>query len=393
MERLTKPIVIGTVGSGYGAFLHVNGYLNAGGIPIRLKTLCARNREKAERFQRRYGYEQVCTDFEELLLDPEIDVIDLSVPPALHIPFSIRALKAGKHIICEKPVTGYFGDPEAKDIGKTMKKSEMWREVQKSLEELKQAVDASECKFMYAENFIYATPVQKAAEILRAKKSKIVLMTGEETIVGSSSPLAGKWRHFGGGSLMRNGIHPLTGMLYLKQVEAKARGEKITVKSVTADCGRQTACLSEEELSYINARPEDVEDVAMVTVTFSDGTKCMTICSDAVLGGSRNYINVYSNDTTMMCNLTPTDLLNTYAMDDKGLEEVGWGELVTSKTGWNKVFVSDEVVRGYTGEMKSFLESVAYGREPETGFDLAYEAIRVVYAAYQSAEEGRRIDF
>ena len=38
MERLTKPIVIGTVGSGYGAFLHVNGYLNAGGIPIRLKT-------------------------------------------------------------------------------------------------------------------------------------------------------------------------------------------------------------------------------------------------------------------------------------------------------------------------------------------------------------------
>ena len=86
-------------------------------------------------------------------------------------------------------------------------------------------------------------------------------------------------------------------------------------------------------------------------------------------------------------------MLNTYAMDDKGLEEVGWGELVTSKTGWNKVFVSDEVVRGYTGEMKSFLESVAYGREPETGFDLAYEAIRVVYAAYQSAEEGRRIDF
>ena len=73
--------------------------------------------------------------------------------------------------------------------------------------------DYAECKFMYAENFIYATPVQKAAEILRAKKSKIVLMTGEETIVGSSSPLAGKWRHFGGGSLMRNGIHPLTGML------------------------------------------------------------------------------------------------------------------------------------------------------------------------------------
>ena len=43
-----KRITIGTVGYGYGAFLHVNGYLNAGGIPIRLKTVCARNAEKAE---------------------------------------------------------------------------------------------------------------------------------------------------------------------------------------------------------------------------------------------------------------------------------------------------------------------------------------------------------
>ena len=52
-----KRITIGTVGYGYGAFLHVNGYLNAGGIPIRLKTVCARNAEKAEAFRAKYGYD------------------------------------------------------------------------------------------------------------------------------------------------------------------------------------------------------------------------------------------------------------------------------------------------------------------------------------------------
>ena len=50
-------ITIGTVGYGYGAFLHVNGYKNAGGIPIRLKTVCARNAEKAEAFRAKYNYE------------------------------------------------------------------------------------------------------------------------------------------------------------------------------------------------------------------------------------------------------------------------------------------------------------------------------------------------
>ena len=58
----------------------------------------------------------------------------------------------------------------------------------------------------------------------------------------------------------------------------------------------------------------------------------------------------------------------------------------------NNVFVSDEVIRGYTGEMKSFLEAMEYGTRPETSFELAYEIIRVVYAAFRSAEEGRRIE-
>ena len=41
----------------------------------------------------------------------------------------------------------------------------------------------------------------------------------------------------GGGTLIRTGTHPLSGMLWLKQQEADARGEKITVQSVFADCG------------------------------------------------------------------------------------------------------------------------------------------------------------
>ena len=55
--------------------------------------------------------------------------------------------------------------------------------------------------------------------------------------------------------------------------------------------------------------------------------------------------------------------------------------------------MNDEIIRGYMGELQDFMEAVAYDRAPASGFSLAYETTKVIYAAYQSAEEGRRIDF
>ena len=218
-------------------------------------------------------------------------------------------------------------------------------------------------------------------------------MKGEESLKGSSSDLAGRWNKVGGGTLMRTGTHPMGGMLWLKRQEAMARGEKITIKSVSCDVGCATRCLTEEEHRHIAARPEDVEDFGVITVTFSDGTKALCIASDTVLGGSRNYIEVYGNNTALHCNITPTDLLNTYFLDEDGLDEVNISEMLPRKLGWNKAFVSDEIIRGYMGELQDFVETVAYDRIPTSDFDLAYDTTKVIYAAYQSAEEGRRIDF
>lgn len=392
MKKDVKPVVVGTVGAGYAAYLHGNGYEKVSGVPVRLKTICDVKVELAEKVKERYGYEQVESDFDTMLQDPEIDVIDIVTPPFLHCAMAIKALKAGKHVICEKPLTGYFGEKGQENVGLTPK-SKMYEEILKTMDELKAVVETSDKKFLYAENFVYATPVQKAAEIIRAKKSKILFMKGEESLKGSSSPLAGKWNCNGGGTLMRVGVHPLTGMLWLKQQEAKARGEKITIKSVMADCGKATECLTDYEHRYITTKHEDVEDFSNVTITFSDGTKCVTMGTDLVLGGTKNYIEVYSNDATLMCNITPTDILNTYFLDEDGLDDVYISEMLPAKLGWNKAFVSDEIIRGYQGELQNFMETIAYDKEPTSGFELAYEATKMMYAAYLSSEEGRRIEF
>lgn len=391
---MEKPIVtIGTVGAGYAAYLHGNGYEKVSGITVRLKTVCDLNLELAKKVQERFGYEQAVSDYHQMLADPEIDVIDIVLPPFLHTTVAMEAMEAGKHVICEKPLTGYFGQKGQENIGVTVPKSEMYRKCLEDMDRLKEVVERTGKKFMYAENFVYATPVQKAAEIIRAKKTKLLFMKGEESLKGSSSPVAGKWNKTGGGTLMRTGTHPMGGMLWLKQQEAIARGETITIQSVSCDVGRATQCLTEDEHRHISARPEDVEDFGVITVTFSDGTKAICIASDTVLGGTRNYIEVYGNNTALNCNITPTDLLNTYFLDEDGLDDVNISEMLPRKLGWNKAFVSDEIIRGYMGELQDFVETIAYDRKPVSDFTLAYDTTKVIYAAYQAAEEGRRIDF
>ena len=182
-------------------------------------------------------------------------------------------------------------------------------------------------------------------------------------------------------------------MLWLKEQEAKARGETITIKSVVADVGVTTACLSEHERRHLLAHPEDVEDFSDMTITFSDGTKGLVISSDTVLGGTRNYINLYGNDCVLKCNINPTDLLDSYFLDEDGMDNVELSQWLPLKKGWNKVWVSDEIIRGYTGELQSFVEAVAYDTVPASGFSLAYDTAKILYAAYVSAEEGRRVDF
>ena len=125
---------------------------------------------------------------------------------------------------------------------------------------------------------------------------------------------------------------------------------------------------------------------------FTDETKAIIIATDTLLGGSRNYVEAYCNDAALKCNLTLTNMMSTYFLDEERLDDVYISEMLPSKTGWNHPFVLDEIVRGYSAEMQDFMETVAYGKEPLAGFDLAYNTAKVTYAAYLSAQEGRRID-
>ena len=388
-----RKIVIGMIGAGRGAELHVGGYRRVYGLDMRFKTIFARRESQLVEACEKWGWERWTTDFNDLINDPEINLIDICTPPYLHVDEITSALKAGKNVICEKPLTGYLGkEGDIDPIGNTVSKRKMFESLLTELEKLDKVVMSSSGKFMYAENFIYAPAIQRAAEIIVAKKSRILFMKGEESLKGSSSSVAGEWAKTGGGPLIRTGSHPLAAILWLKQQEAEAHGEVITLSSVVADMGRVTPNLTAYEHRHIAARPRDVEDISNVVLTFSDGTKATVIATDTLLGGSRNYVELYCNDAAINCRLTLSDLMETYMLDEDGLEKVSLSEMLPSKTGWNRPFVEDEIIRGYADEIQDFCECVAFDRAPKSDFRLACDTIKAIYAAYLSAYEGRRID-
>ena len=94
--------------------------------------VASRNAGRAEAYARQKGIERAYGSYEELLADPEVDAIYNPLPNSLHVPWSIRALEAGKHVLCEKPMSRRPEDVErafdvAEREGLVLAEAFMWR--------------------------------------------------------------------------------------------------------------------------------------------------------------------------------------------------------------------------------------------------------------------------
>ncbi|GAC1327623.1 MAG: Gfo/Idh/MocA family oxidoreductase [Beijerinckiaceae bacterium] len=386
-----KKVRVGLIGSGFVAELHMHAYRRVHGVDVDVVSVVSRGDHVVD-FARKFGIPQASREWRNLITDPAIDVIDLCTPPALHAEMVVACMQAGKHVICEKPFTGYFGWPgDAAPIGRHVPKALMYERVMEEMVRTCQAIRASGKLFLYAEDWVYAPAVAKTAEIIKETRDKILFMKAEESHSGSHAPHAAEWAMTGGGALIRQGCHPLSACLYLKQVEAKARGETITVSDVTCDVGNLTEALTDNERRYIQARPNDVEDWGVLNLTFSDATKATIFAGDMILGGVRNLVETYTTGGALLANIAPNNHMVTYQTDESKLKNIYITEKVDRKTGWQFICLEEEWTRGYLQEIQDFMECVATVREPRAGLDLAFEAIRVQYAGYWAAEEGRRI--
>jgi predicted dehydrogenase len=389
---------VGLVGYGNAARFHVPSLRELGPERCEIVAVCGRSRDRAEAFAREHGIPRAFGSMGEMLSSADVDVVDLVVPNHVHAPLCIEAAQAGKHIICEKHLTGYFGEPDAPPdalIGKTVPKARMLERVLEQCAAIQEAVEAAGVTFCYAENWVYAPSFAKLRRLAAAAGGTILRIEAEESHSGSPSPYAKQWRTAGGGSLVLKGAHPVGAVLQLKQWEGKRRtGRPIRPRSVVCEVGNLTwiEAFRREPKHYLKTDWKDVEDWGVMALTFEDGSVAEIAAGDTTLGGVHNYLEAYLSNARIRANMNPNNACVAYAPDDEIFGDEYITEKIETKGGWTFPSPEENWNQGYPQEMADFIDAIAEGREPQANLMLARDVTLVLYAAYVSAEEGRRVD-
>ena len=155
----------------------------------RLLAVASRTRDKADAYARERKIERAYGSYADLLADPEIDVVYNPLPNHLHAEWTIKAVEAGKHVLCEKPLALTLAEVDAMSAA------------------------AHKHGRVVAEAFMYRTHAQTllVREMVRnGKLGKVILARGSFTFV-MTNPDDYRWRpQMGGGGLWDIGCYPLS---------------------------------------------------------------------------------------------------------------------------------------------------------------------------------------
>ena len=236
---------VGLVGTGFMGKAHVFGFATASRVfelpfDIVLKTVADRNDALAAEAARTLGFENASGDWRQLIDDPEIDVIDITAPNALHKEIALAAIAKGKHVYCEKPLAALASD--ARDMA--------------------EAAEAAGIKTQVGFNYLCNPMLILARSLIQSGElGEIRSYRGihaEDYMMEADSPITFRHDPAGGGALADLGSHALATAEYLIG----------PIERVMGDC-----------VTTITSRPNDkggretieVDDVSRAFVRFANG--------------------------------------------------------------------------------------------------------------------------
>jgi predicted dehydrogenase len=306
-------------------------------------------RSNAEAFARRHGIPRSYHDYREMLRDPEIEMVSITAPNRLHAQMTIDAARAGKHVVCEKPLCV-------------------------TLEEADAMIDACEkagVLLMYAEELFFAPKYVKAKQMAdEGAFGRVHLVKQGEKHSGPHSDWFWDVDQSGGGALMDLGCHGIAFCWWFLG--------KQPVKSVYAQLSTQ-----------VNAHRTQGDDEAITIIEFENGAIGMVESSWNRPGGMDDSIEVFGDKGQTYADMLMGNALPTYS-------EVGFGyavEKAGSTKGWTYPVFEEHWNYGFPQEMRHFARCVRGKETPISDGETGRVVQEVLYAAYASAGLGRKIMF
>jgi predicted dehydrogenase len=344
---MSDKVRVAVIGAGFVGNIHIQGLLHCHNVEV--VAVASKTPGKAADLAKRYDIPDAYDDYRKVLERSDIHAVTVGVPNYLHEEMVVAAAQAGKHIMCEKPFA---------------------RTIQEA-ERMLAAVKQAGVKLVYGEMLCFAPKYVRVKRLIdEGGLGKVFLVKQSEMHDGPHSPWFWDVTLSGGGVLLDMGCHSIEFARFLL--------DRPKVKSVLAHMG-----------TYVHQGRTLGEDHSVCIIEFENGAMSVSENSWAKTGGIDDRCEVYGDKGNTIADLIRGNALITHS-------KVGYGyavEKADSTAGWSFTGFEEEWNYGFPQEMQHFA-NVVQGRETpiETGED-GLEVLKIMYAAYQSAGEGRRIDF
>jgi predicted dehydrogenase len=338
-------IKVGIVGAKFAAMLHAESYKRCPNA--QMHAVAAIN--TADQFADNYHISKRYTDFREMFVKEDIDLISVCVPNYLHKEVVLAAVDVGiKAIVCEKPLATSMEDGFA----------------------MVNACRMKNVKLMYAEDWIFAPALVRAKEICnKGGIGEILYIKAKETHSGSHSIYAQKKEYCGGGAMIHLAIHPIGFLPWFCGQDIKE-----VMGMVTGGDNKNLL-----HLNYTG------EDWGAALLTLDKNIKAFIEGNYITCGGMDDIIEIYGSEGNIRIDLTKGSPLSVYSRNgyNYAVEKADFTQ------GWTRPAVDELLSLGYINELAHFVECVQNNKAPQKGTsgEDGLKALAVVFAIYDSAQK------
>lgn len=366
---MSDAIRVGIVGTQFMGRAHSNAYQRVGTFfhitPPVMQAACDVEPTGLTAFAQRFGWQTQETSWQTLVQRDDIDLVDICTPNALHMPIAVAAAKAGKHVICEKPMALNAGEAR----------------------QMLDAARAANVHHMVAFNYRRVPAIALAKQLIQEGKIGRVFHFNavyyQDWLVDPAFPYV--WRHDkkAGGSGAHGDMNAHTvdlARFLVGEIESVCGAEEVFIKERQRPGGQGQGTVTADDALFFLARFRGGALGAFMATRFASGRK--------------NYLRleIFGSEGSLIFNLERLNELEYYSRADRGTEQ-GFRNIVVTESshpyvnlwwppghiiGWEHTFIH---------EIGDLLTAIQKGQEVHPDFHDGWRCQQVLDAASQSAAE------
>jgi myo-inositol 2-dehydrogenase/D-chiro-inositol 1-dehydrogenase len=340
-------VKVGIIGSQFEAYIHAESFRI---MPDEAEVVAVASPTpgNAEKLAKKYDIPRVFTDYKQMLAEGDIEMVTIAAPNYLHAQMTLDIANAGKHVVCEKPMC------------MTLEEADMMVETCKKKGVL----------LMYAEELFFTPKYVKAKQMAdEGAFGKVYMVKQCEKHFGPHSPWFWDVERSGGGVFMDMGCH---GIAFCYWFLGRPKIKNVYCQMAT----------------HVHGDKTKGEDDSICIIEFDNGAIGLVEDSWARRGGMEDRIEVYGEGGVTYADLHMGNALPTYS-------EYGYGyavEKAPDTKGWSYPVFEELWNYGFPQEMHHFARCVRGKDEPQATGEDGRVVQEVLYAGYQSARTGRKVE-